>query len=202
MGRLFDNNKQMDFRRNEDWLWRRNEQDFAGASQGSVLDVVYNEESSGDNPVLIIPRDEVKNFCKMSLDIIEDDQLIDEIQLAAITQCEGLLNIGFRERSITALIDNRNGGMFLPYGPIGTIVTIKAEAPIDKQVSGTKWKQILWPYEDRLEVVYTGGYATLPYILKLGLLQCIYFMYDERKRRDEPMGPIYLETLKPHSRNV
>lgn len=184
----------MDYRRNEDhWRFCRE------ASLSTILDVVFSEESSGDEEP-IIPLTEVKNFCKIDID--EDDDLLFEIQMAAIVQCEGLLNIGFRQRTTTALLDNRNGGIFLPYGPIGTVSLIKDEAPVDKQVSGTKWKQILWPEENRLEVVYVGGYATLPYLLKLGLLQCIYFMYDERKRRDNPYPPIYKETLMPHSRNV
>jgi len=170
-----------------------------GPSQGAVLDVTFSEESSGDADV-IIPLDEVKNFCKIDGD--DDDTLIGEIQLAAIVICEGLLNIGFRQRATIAIIDNRNGGLFLPYGPVGTVSLIKDKAPEDKQVSGNQWKQILWPCEDRLTVEYVGGYATLPYQLKTGLLQCIFYLYDERKRREDPFPPIYLETLRPFSRNM
>lgn len=188
----------MDFRSNEDWYCRRWGREFYGPSQGAVYDVVFTEESTA--PQLLIPNDEVKNFCK--IDVSEDDALLEEIQFAAILKCEAMLNIGFYERVTTAIIDNRNGGFFLPYGPIGTITTIKGIAPTTEQVKGSTWKQVLWPYEDHLEVVYVGGYATLPYSIKLGLLQCIFFMYDERVRRENPYPPIYQETLKPFSRNV
>lgn len=157
-----------------------------------VIDVVFDEESSGDE-TLIIDRAQVKNFCKIDID--EDDTLLDEIQLAAIGICEGLTNIGFKERSITAIINNGNGGSYLPYGPIGAVTD--SEGLI---VDGVKWKQVIEPRHHRLAVQYIGGYAVLPYKLKLGLLQCIYFLYDERKRVDNPQPPIYIETLKPFSR--
>lgn len=188
----------MDYRRNEDYYWRRRDEQFFGPSQGAVYEVVFTEESSGDEQI-IIPLSEVKNFCKID-GMTEDDQLLDELQLAAIIKCESLLNIGFKQRETTAIIDNRNGDSFLPYGPIASVSMIKGEAPVDKQTSGIKWTQILWPWEDRLTVVYIGGYSILPMQLKIGLLQCIFYLYDERKRRDDPFPPIYLETLKPFSR--
>lgn len=186
----------MDYRRNEDYYGRRGEQ-WAGPSQAAVYEVVFTEESSGDEQT-IIPLAEVKNFCKIDID--EDDALLDELQLAAIIKCESLLNIGFKQRETTAIIDNRNGDFFLPYGPIASVSMIKDVAPVDKQTSGIKWTQIIWPREDHLTVVYIGGYSTLPMQIKIGLLQCIFYLYDERKRRDDPFPPIYLETLKPFSR--
>ena len=168
-----------------------------GPSYNQVIDVIFNEESSGDE-LPLIPLAEVKNFCKIDVD--EDDALLNEIQLAAIQICEGAANIGLRQRSITAILNNGNGGCYLPYGPIAEVTLIDKKAPETDQVLGVTWKQIDWPIIDRVEVEYIGGYPALPYRLKLALLQCIFYLYDERKRRDDPYPPIYIETLKQFSR--
>lgn len=185
----------MDYRKNEDQYC--NDARPCGPSYNQVIDVVFVEESSGDE-LPLIPLAEVKNFCK--IDVSEDDMLLNEIQLAAIQICEGATNVGFRQRSIQAILNNGNGGAFLPYGPIGAVDTIDTSVPELNQVLGIKWKQIDWPRAARVTVEYTGGYDVLPYRLKLALLQCIFYLYDERKRRDDPYPPIYLETLKPFSR--
>lgn len=177
-----------DYRYNFD----HHDREWCGPSMNQVIDVIFDEESSGDE-TLIIDRAEVKNFCKIDID--EDDVLLDEIQLAAIGICEGLTNIGFKERSITAILNNGNGGSYLPYGPVSTVTDSSGLI-----VEGVKWKQVMEPRHHRLAVQYIGGYSILPYKLKLGLLQCIYFLYDERKRRDDPYPPVYIETLKPFSR--
>lgn len=168
-----------------------------GPSYGEIIDVVFTEESSGADAA-IIPLAEVKNFCKIDID--EDDTLLDELQLAAINICEGATNIGFRFRTIEAVINNGNGGAYLPYGPVGDVATVDGVAPVAGQILGSKWKQVAWPRNNRVTVVYTAGYSTLPYDLKTGLLQCIFYLYDERKRRDDPYPPIYKETLNRLSR--
>lgn len=186
----------MDYRKNEDQYCNEVHRS-CGPSFNQVIDVIFNEESSGDE-LPLIPLAEVKNFCKIDVD--EDDSLLAEIQLAAIQVCEGVTNVGLRQRSITAILNNGNGGSYLPYGPIDTVSLIDNKTPETDQVLGVKWKQIDWPRWNRVEVTYIGGYPVLPYRLKLGLLQCIFYLYDERKRRDDPYPPIYLETLKQFSR--
>ncbi len=168
-----------------------------GPSYGEKIDVVFTEESSGADAA-IIPLAEVKNFCKIDID--EDDDLLEELQLAAITMCESAANIGYRYRTICAVINNGNGNAYLPYGPVDEVTTIDTVAPEENQVLGVKWKQIAWPRNNRVTVEYTAGYETLPYALKLALLQCIFYLYDERKRSDDPYPPIYKETLNRLSR--
>lgn len=186
----------MDYRKNED-QYCNDERRSCGPSYNQVIDVIFTEESSGDE-LPLIPLTEVKNFCKIDVD--EDDLLLAEIQLAAIQICEGYTNVGLKYRTITAIMNNGNGGCYLPYGPIDEVSSIDSKAPELNQVLGVKWKQIDWPRAARVTVEYTGGYDVLPYRLKLALLQCIFYLYDERKRRDDPYPPIYLETLKPFSR--
>lgn len=168
-----------------------------GPSYGQAIDVIFTEESSGADST-IIPIAEVKNFCKIDID--EDDTLLDEIQLAAINICEAAANIGFRFRTIEAVINNANGYAYLPYGPVDEVTTINDIAPVTDQVTGVKWKQIAWPRNNRVTVVYTAGYSTLPYELKTALLQCIFYLYDERKRTEDRYPPIYKETLNRLSR--
>lgn len=168
-----------------------------GPSYGQVIDIIFTEESSGADST-IIPIAEVKNFCKIDID--EDDALLDELQLAAINICEGATNIGFRFRTIEAVINNGYGGAYLPYGPVDTVTTIDTKTPETNQVLGVKWKQIDWPRTNRVTVIYTAGYRTLPFDLKTGLLQCIFYLYDERKRSENAYPPIYKETLNRVSR--
>lgn len=182
-----------DFRYNCD----RRDEYREGPSYGQVIDIIFTEESSGADTA-IIPLAEVKNFCKIDID--EDDALLDELQLAAINICEGATNIGFRFRTIEAVINNGNGGAYLPYGPVDTVTSIDTKTPVTDQVLGVKWKQIDWPRTNRVTVVYTAGYETLPYELKTALLQCIFYLYDERKRSENAYPPIYKETLKRVSR--
>ncbi len=187
----------VDYKKNEDMLC---DDHWKHGGQNAVIDVIYPQESIEDT--LIIDRDEVKNFCKIDVD--EDDQLLDELQYAAISICEAATNIGFKQRDVVAILNNVNGGIFLPYGPITEIKSLSyddSQTPsTDYNVQGVQWKQLLTA-SPRVTVSYVGGYQTLPFRLKTALLQCIFFLYDERKRRENGIGPIYKETLQPFSRN-
>jgi hypothetical protein len=48
--------------------------------------------------------------------------------------------------------------------------------------------------------VYTAGYAALPEALKIGLLNAIYYMYDNRAQAAEDIGPIAKMILNPFRR--
>lgn len=187
-----------DYRYNFD---RRDRGYGCGASMNQIIDVIFGEESSGDTQPLIA-LSEVKNFCK--IDVSEDDALLLEIQLAAIEIIQDKCNIGLRQQATTAILNNGNGGAFLPYGPVGDIVSVSVnddQTPTDQyRVEGLRWKQILEPRANRITIQYIGGYDVLPYKLKLALLQCIYYLYDERKRPDSAYPAIYMETIKPFSR--
>jgi len=170
----------------------------SGLSYNQVYDVVDVETSGGlTEPVTI---DEVKNFCK--IDVSEDDDLIEMLITACRIECEELTDIGFVRRQIVASLNNGNGGIYLPLGPHGDIesVTDSDENDVTYESANSYFKQILTPCSERLIVTVDAGYETLPKHLKLALLECIFYRYDERKQRENAYKPVYLDTLKQYSR--
>jgi len=170
-----------------------------GLSYNQVFDIadVEGSDMSVTEPVTL---EEVKNFCK--IDVSDDDILIDLMITACRMECEELTNIGFVQRQVIVEQNNGNGGCQLPLGPVGEITNVKDTNGNDLtyQAAGTKWKQILTPIHERLVIVYTAGYGTLPAELKLALLECIFYRYDERKQRENAHPPVYLDQLKQHCR--
>lgn len=170
-----------------------------GLSYNCVYDIVDVEPSGGpvNEPVEL---DDVKNFCK--IDTTDDDDLIEILITACRLECEEITNVGFVQREIIVTQDNRNGGAYLPLGPIGTISSVKDELDNDLTytTSGATWKQLLTPTVDRIVLTYQAGYEVLPKDLRTCLLECIFFRYDERKVRENAYPPVYLESLKKYSR--
>jgi hypothetical protein len=164
-----------------------------GLSYNQVLDVLF-DDSDITEPVTLA---EAKNFCK--IDIADDDTLITALIIAARKMCESYTNIGFVEREVTAVVNNGNGNVYLPYGPIGDVSLIDDVAPTDGQIVGFKWKQ-LTTVGERITLVYTAGYAILPEDLKTGLLNAIYFLYDNRAVAVDGIGEIAKKILKPQKR--
>lgn len=171
----------------------------SGLSYNQVIDVIFDEDSGA--PTEPVTLAEAKNFCK--IDVTEDDTLITALITAARQMCEAFSNIGFVEREVIAIVNNGNGGVFLPYGPIDTVteVLINDDPITTYEVSGVKWKQLLEPNNDRVTVKYTGGYATLPENLKTALLNAIFYLYDNRSEGMDNIGPVAKMLLKPISRN-
>lgn len=132
-----------------------------------------------------VTKDEVKAYCKLSTGANEDT-LLDIFITAAREQCEAYSNISFAPRTVTALITNLCGGIFLPYGPTGAIASVTDKdgdvlvAGETYTIQGTTWKQLLTPLQDGLVVVYAAGYATIPSELKLAILQQVFYLYENR----------------------
>lgn len=134
-----------------------------------------------------VTKDEVKAFCKLSTGTAEDT-LLDIFITAAREQCEAYSNISFIPRTVTAIVTNLCGGIFLPYGPTLAITSITDQdgnvlTTDDYKVQGDKWKQLLTPKQDGLIVVYTAGYGTtydFPKELKLAILQQVFYLYENR----------------------
>lgn len=188
-----------------DNYYQRNMDQFEDCNQGDGLS--YNQvldlcdvEGSDDTITEPVTLTEVKNFCK--IDVSEDDTLISMMIISCMLECEQLTNIGFYNREVTLVQNNGNGGAFLPLGPNGTITSVKDIEGVDisYKASGTAWKQILWPNHERLYIIYTTGYSSLPANLKLALLECIFYRYDERKVRENAHPPVYLDLLKQVAR--
>lgn len=186
----------MDYRNNID---HRDCHTGNGLSYNQVIDLV-DVEPSGDH-VEPVDLTEVKNFCK--IDVSEDDTLIEMLITACRIECEQLTNIGFVNREVVLIQNNGNGGAYLPLGPNGTITSVvneQGDAVTGYKITGTAWKQILEPWYRHLVITYNTGHTTLPANLKLALLECIFYRYDERKVRENAHPPIYLDLLKQVAR--
>lgn len=179
----------------------------------SVIDIQF------DDATIIEPvgLDEVKTFCK--IDINTDNDIITEMITSAREMCEDYSGIGFVEHNLVAVLNNSNGGIYLPYGPTGTITSIvdsngnTLSSLDDYEIVGGAFKSILTPKNERLTVTYTSGYTELPKRLKLALLNTIYYLYDNRAQsidhiydKNVPtignLGPISEMILKPLRRVI
>jgi uncharacterized phiE125 gp8 family phage protein len=179
----------------------------------SVLDIQFDDGAIVE-PITLT---ETKDFCK--IDIGTDDALITELITSAREMCEDYTGIGFVVHNITANIDNPNGGIYLPYGPIVEITSVTNanddELDIDDgyTISGSMFKRLLTPKESNLTVVYEAGYEVLPNRLKTALLNTVYYLYDNRAQsinhiydKNVPtignLGPISEMILKPLRRVI
>lgn len=187
----------MDYTRNEDRICNNNYR-RGGVSYNQILGKPAKEAIT-TYPVTLA---EAKNFCKIDID--EDDTLIEEVIIpAALDLCEDESNISFVQREITTQFNNRNGGTFLPLGPISGAVVIKdvdRTVISDGKFTTGEWQKLEYPRHTFIEATYTGGYEELPMKLKLALLNAIYYLYDNRAIAMDKIGPIASAILKPLSR--
>lgn len=166
----------------------------------SVLDIEF-DDSAITEPVSL---EEAKNFCK--IDITNDDDLITAMITAARQQCEAYTNTGFVVRDIVAIVNNENGGIYFPYGPLVEIysVTDKNGQTLilddNYETKGVSFVRLTEPKETEIELDYSAGYETLPSVLKLALLNAIYYMYDNRAQGSDNIGPIAKSLLNPYKR--
>lgn len=144
----------------------------------TVLLLTINNE--GAEPVTV---QEAKDWGKIEQDT--DDDLIEELITAARQVCEDFAGIGFITRTITANINNANGGFVLPYGPVTGDVTVTD--------SDSDWTDLRGEYE----VTYNAGHATLPKKLKTAIKQQFLFMYDNRGESDTTLSPMAKMILEP-----
>lgn len=175
------------------------------ASYNSVIDIVFTEGSTA--PAEPVTLEEAKDFCKIELDYTNDDDLVESLITAARQMCEKFTNIGFVNREIVVVINNGNGGSYLPYGPIVDISEVLdcegSELTTDEYtISGVQWKRVDYPCQNKLTITYSAGYGELPKDLKTGLLNAIYYLYDNRSVGADNIGPIAKTLLNPLSRNV
>jgi uncharacterized phiE125 gp8 family phage protein len=185
----------MDYRRNEDRLHFNS---ISGLSYNQQLDISWIEPSGGfTEPVTL---EEAKQFCK--IDFNDDDDLIEMLITAAREMCEDYTNIGFVSREITSVINNGNGGFYLSLGPVTSEVIgyDKEDNEIELDVSGSKFKQVIHPKLHLMTVEYIGGYEVLPMKLKTGLLNAIFYLYDNRATGEDNIGPIAQMILNPYRR--
>ena len=126
----------------------------------AVLDVNFSAESSTE-PVTL---NEAKQWCKIELDIAEENTLITELIKSARMQCEGYLCISLIARTVTALLNNTLGDIELPYGPVVAFTSLTdsegdAITSGNYTLKGTVFKYIHSPCYDNMVAIYTTGYS-------------------------------------------
>lgn len=166
----------------------------------SVLDIEFDDIDIVE-PVTLT---EAKDFCKV--DIGTDDDLITSLIIAARQDCEAYTGVGFVVHNAVATLNNINGDIYLPYGPLVSInqVTDANDNVLvldtDYKLSGQSFKRLLWPKETNLTIDYITGYDVLPNTLKTALLNQIYWLYDNRSQAIEKISPIAQSLLNPFRR--
>lgn len=138
----------------------------------------------GAEPVTVA---EFKNYAKIDTGSLEDT-IIEELITTAREQCEDYLGVSIVARTVTALLNNSCGGIFLPYCPRISIISVKDSegediATDDYTISGMYFPQLREPWDERITVSYTAGYGIPPKRIKSAILQQTFFLYENRGDR-------------------
>lgn len=179
----------MDYYRNADKL-----EPFTGVSYNQVLDV--QRAAVGSEPVSL---NDLKEWAKV--DNSADDGILTALIIAAREMCEKYTGVNFVARTVTAHVNNFNGGVYLPYGPVGTITGLYDDDgnTIEYEVRGTEFKAVTSP-RTAFKAVYTGGYSTTPEAFKTAIKAQALFLYENRGETELKMSPIAQAILYPYKR--
>lgn len=152
---------------------------------------VYTIEYFGQEPVTL---DDVKRRLNMKFDsdgsyeFSDDDVLITDFIVAAREWCERHANIAIKEQTIVCEIVNKCGGVSIPFGPVGNILSAVdlLGAPLSLQYSGDKWRTLL-TVTDYCKLTYKSGYAmispnyaALPKNIKEAIIAVAVKLYSDR----------------------
>ena len=189
----------MDYTRNIDYLYRENAWRVRSALSYSQSIDTSNEAAVATEPVLLA---DAKLYMKVESSDTVDDDLITAMITAARRMVESYTGMNMVAREVVAIINNKNGGVYLPYGPIGTITSIKdyddTELTTDQyKVIGSQFKQIDWPCYEYLKVTYTGGYTTCPAELVNAIKAQVLFLYENRGDATVDLSPAVALILNP-----
>lgn len=168
----------------------------------SYSSVSYNQVTDVQRAAVVtepVQLSEMKEYAKVENSL--DDGLLTALISSAREICEKYTGVSMVQREITAWFNNGNGGIYLPYGPIGTITGLYDNDgnEVDYEVKGTEWKQILSPIMS-LKAIYQGGAATCPEVFKTAIKAQVLFMYENRGDSAEFMSPIAQMILNPFKR--
>jgi uncharacterized phiE125 gp8 family phage protein len=173
---------------------------WEGVGYNSVVDIEFSLDPITE-PVTLV---EAKDFCK--IDIGTDDDLIISLITAARQMCEAYTGIGFVVHYAVAILNNVNGDIYIPYGPLLTVNQVTDEAGniliYDSTyfIIGNQFKRLQSPRAKNITIDYTTGYSVLPNILKTALLNQIYYLYDNRSIGTDDVSPIAKNLLNPYRR--
>lgn len=166
----------------------------------SVLDVQF-QDGEITEPVTLT---EAKNFCK--IDISTDDDLINVLITAARQMCEAYTGVGFVQHNAVAVLNNMNGDIYIPYGPMVEIISVEDDSgnvlvlDLDYTIGGNEFKRLRTPYANNITIDYITGYNTLPEALKTALLNQVYYLYDNRSVGVDDISPIAKTILNLYKR--
>lgn len=166
----------------------------------SVLDVQFDDI----DVIEPITLTEAKNFCK--IDIGTDDDLINVLITAARQMCEAYTGIGFVEHNAVAVLNNSNGDIYIPYGPLLDINSVEDAdgntlvLDTDYTLGGNEFKRLRTPHANNITIDYTTGYTALPSPLKTALLNQVYYLYDNRAIGNDNISPIAKTILNLYKR--
>ena len=156
----------------------------------SVLSIEFGNE--GPEPLTL---QEAKDWCKIEQDT--DDVIVTALIIAARRMCESFSGIGFISKTVTAVINNSNGGFILPYGPVTVDPTGVDANSNDLNIT---YPLGMLDTTGIMQVTYTAGYADLPEDLKTALKCQVLFLYENRGESTagglSPIAKMILEPLR------
>ncbi len=176
-----------------------------GVKFNAVNDIQFTDGTVTE-PVTL---QQCKDWMKLGTGATED-ALITQLITTARLMCEQYLNISLISRTVTAVLNNSCGGIYFPYGPVNTITSITdfdgnvLMVDGDYKISGTMFKQLLTPKENRLTCIYTAGYTTLPVEFKNAILQQVFYMYNNRGEfsHDDRQGMTTQLSISPMAKTI
>lgn len=146
---------------------------------------------------------EAKQWCKIELDIAEENTLITELITVARKIVEGYLCISLVDKTVTAVLINQLGSIELPYGPVKAISSVtdsdNVALTVDTgyEITGVEFKRLKTDF-DWIKLVYTTGYTDVPVNFKTAVLQQVLYLYENRG--DAQLSPMIKNTLNAYRR--
>ena len=128
---------------------------------------------------------EVKAYCKIDTGTTDDD-ILNELIVTAREQCEDFTGISIIVRTVTTVLNNTCGNIYLPYCPLISLTSVTDQdgnvlmVDDDYKLSGTMFPQLIFPKWDRLTLVYNAGYGIPPSRIKTAILQQVFYLYENR----------------------
>lgn len=184
----------MDYFRNAD---KFSDTCVQGVSYGQVADVDNGTATASD----VLTLDNAKAYMKLD-SYTDDDALITVLITTAIAMCERWCNTNFTKREVVAVLNNINGGSYLPYGPVsGTVTGVDIDGnSVDVTIMGVKWKQLRTPISEYVALTYNGGFDTCPSEYINAVKQQVLYLYENRGDANAGMSPQAIQTLQPVTR--
>lgn len=124
----------------------------------------------------------------LRIDFNDDNYVIKNMVNGARKAIEKFCSISIGTQTLKTLVDLEYfEEIELPYGPIGSVTSVKLKSATGSYVSSTEYEidgldfKTFKPYQTgRWEITYTAGYNPIPEDLKLFWLRLVAFYYENR----------------------